>query len=184
MKIIVGLGNPGFKYRNTKHNIGFKVIDILSKQHSIKIKKSGYSGIYGIGRIAGKEVMLFKPLTYMNLSGSAVKSLISSFNDEDDEILVIADDFDIPLGSLRIKGKGSGGTHNGLRSIVGLIGEAFTRLRVGIAIEEESGIKHDFVLSGFPKKNKAALEEVIQQAALCTERWISEGLVKAMNEFN
>ncbi|MBF0253021.1 MAG: aminoacyl-tRNA hydrolase [Candidatus Omnitrophica bacterium] len=184
MKIIIGLGNPGFKYRNTKHNIGFKVIDGLAKKSGIKIKKSGYSGIYGVGKIEGKEVMLFKPLTYMNLSGEAVKSLTSSFAEKEDEILVVADDFDIALGSLRIKGKGSGGTHNGLRSIVSHVGESFARLRVGISVEDESEIKHDFVLSGFPRKYNEALQQAIEQAISCTQVWISEGLVKAMNEFN
>ena len=184
MKIIVGLGNPGLRYRNTKHNIGFKVLDLLAKKHRCGIKKKGFNGIYGVGRVAGQEVILFKPLTFMNLSGDAVEAICASRLDDKKDLLVISDDITLSLGSIRLREKGSSGGHNGLQSIIEKMGPDFARLRVGIRTVDTVEDASTYVLSSFPRKVRSALDDVLETAAGCAEAWLDKGMRAAMNHNN
>ena len=184
MKIIAGLGNPGLRYRNTRHNAGFKVVEALGDKYGIRIKKKGFGGVYGVGQACGNEVMLFKPTTYMNLSGEPLQAVCSKHLETRGELLVISDDFALPLGIIRLRVKGSSGGHNGLRSIIGRFGEDFCRLRVGIGGEEEGNEKKVFVLSSFSKYEKAELKKGVEKAAGCVETWLREGSESAMKEWN
>ena len=184
MKIIVGLGNPGFRYRNTRHNAGFIVIKALSKKYRINVKKKGFNGIYGIGRIENKEIMLFQPLTYMNLSGGPVKAGCSSRLSQIRDLLVVSDDFSIPLGTVRLREKGSSGGHNGLKSIIEYIGADFARLRIGIKTDILPEDKAKYVLSSFNRAEKSSLIKAVEKSVECIETWIQEGTKKAMSRFN
>lgn len=184
MKIIAGLGNPGFRYRNTRHNVGFKVLDAFSKEHGIKIKKRGYQGIYGTGSHAGEEIILFKPHTYMNLSGIAVKSIYSSYLDKESDLLIVTDDFNLPFGRIRIKDKGSAGGHNGLKSIIGQLGPEFHRVRLGVADGVMPDDRASYVLAPFPRKNREIVENMVKTSVECVESWISKGVKEAMALYN
>ncbi|MFH1878079.1 MAG: aminoacyl-tRNA hydrolase [Candidatus Omnitrophota bacterium] len=184
MKIIAGLGNPGLKYRNTRHNAGFMALEVLAGKHGIKIKKKGFSGVYGIGNINGFETLLFEPMTYMNLSGDAVKAVCSFKLKDKKDLLVIADDFNLLLGKLRLRKNGSAGGHNGLKSIAEKIGADFSRLRIGVGAGDAEGDMTDYVLGAFPRTDKAVLNETLEKAAECVEVWIREGAGAAMNIYN
>ncbi|HEX6159387.1 MAG TPA: aminoacyl-tRNA hydrolase, partial [Thermoanaerobaculia bacterium] len=133
MKLIVGLGNPGSGYERTRHNVGWMVLDAFARKFRIEIAKHEKNAMTGSGRVAGGSIMLAKPLTYMNLSGDAVKLLTNAYLDTTEELMVVYDDIDLPLGKLRIRPNGSAGTHNGMRSIIAeLQSENFPRLRIGI----------------------------------------------------
>ncbi len=180
MKIIVGLGNPGLRYRNTRHNAGFLAIKALSRKYRLAVRKKGFGGEYGTGHIARQEVMLFQPLTYMNLSGGAVKAVCSSRLAEKSDLLVISDDVNLPLGRIRLREKGSSGGHNGLRSVIDMMGPDFARLRIGVG---RSGLVEDmsvYVLSPFPRRERAALDEVLGKAVECVETWLAKGTEEAM----
>ncbi len=184
MKIIVGLGNPGLKYKNTRHNAGFMVLKVLAKRHHIALRTKGYGGVYGIGRIASHEVMLFEPLTYMNLSGEAVRSVSSAKLKDEQDLLVVGDDVSIPLGTLRLREKGSSGGHNGLKSIIGIIGQDFARLRFGVGSQDVPEDMAAYVLAPFLREEKRSLEETLDKAAECVESWVRHGVKDAMNRFN
>ncbi len=143
MIIFVGLGNPGKQYLNTYHNIGFKTADALAERLNIKLAKKGCKALYGEGKVNGQKVIIAKPQTYMNLSGESVLMFRKKYKDA--EIVVICDDIDLEKGKLRFRKKGSGGTHNGMRNIVNLIGEQFARLRIGIGKPDRD--LADYVLS-------------------------------------
>ena len=121
MYLIVGLGNPGLSYAKTRHNAGFQALDVLAKRLNVRIKTKGFSALYGEGRIDGERVILMKPQTYMNNSGEAVQSMMHFYKLEPDRMIVLYDDIDLPLGSMRIRANGSAGTHNGMRSILSCI---------------------------------------------------------------
>lgn len=185
MKIIVGLGNPGFRYKKTRHNVGFSVITAISKQYKIRIKKKGFSGNYGIGRINGWEVLLFEPMTYMNLSGQAVNAVCSSKLGDKKDLLIISDDINLPLGTLRLREKGSAGGHNGLKSIIGSIGEDFCRLRIGVAAENmpvEDMVS--FVLSRFSRKEFSVINDSIEKTVECVDMWVEQGIKEVMGRYN
>ncbi|MEA3489444.1 MAG: aminoacyl-tRNA hydrolase [Candidatus Omnitrophota bacterium] len=184
MKIIVGLGNPGLRYRNTRHNVGFLTLNILSKYYRLPVKKKGFSGRYGIGRIEQQEVMLFEPLTYMNLSGEAVNAVCSSRLDNKEDLLVITDDVNLPFGSIRLRQQGSSGGHNGLQSIIENIGPDFSRLRIGVGTDEEIEDMSAYVLSPFPRHQRAVLGDVLEKAARNAEIWLTMGIKEAMNRCN
>lgn len=184
MKIIVGLGNPGLKYKNTRHNIGFLVLKVLSKRHGIPVKKKAFKGLYGIGRIAAQEVMLFEPMTYMNLSGQAVKEAIYAKLECRAGLLVISDDTNLAFGNIRLRSAGSSGGHNGLASIIEEIGPDFARLRVGIKREEKIHDMADYVLSSFSRGEKALLTGVLGKAADAAENWASYDIKAAMSKYN
>ncbi len=185
MKIIVGLGNPGLRYRNTRHNAGFLVIKALSKKYKIPLRHRGFHGVYGTGRIDGREVMLFEPRTFMNLSGGAVAAVTGSKLKNKEDLMVAVDDINLPLGNLRLRKEGSAGGHNGLKSIIGVIGTEFARLRLGIKPAHEiEGDLARFVLAPFPRRDRAGLEDMIEKAVSCLEIWVSKGLEKAMETYN
>ena len=184
MKIIVGLGNPGLRYRNTRHNAGFLVIDELAKRHRIRVNKKAYGGLCGTGRINGVEILLFKPLTYMNLSGSAVSAVVSEKLQEKEDLLVVSDDIALTLGNIRLRTKGSSGGQNGLRSIIDRLGEDFARLRIGIGTDKEIMDSSSFVLGPFTRKERPLLAEALENAAGCVETWLTEGVLEAMSRYN
>ncbi len=184
MKIVVGLGNPGGQYLETRHNIGWMVLDKLADRAgwSGRGRERDASKIVQ-GRFGGVDLVLAKPLTYMNDSGIAVRKLLARERAPLPELLVVADDFALPFGRLRFREGGSAGGHNGLRSIVEELGtERFSRLRVGIG--EPSGGAVDHVLSRFHPDERARLEELLEAAADAIEAWAQEGTSKAANRFN
>lgn len=184
MYIIAGLGNPGRKYENTRHNIGFIALDLLAERNDIKINKLKHKALVGEGRISGQKVLLVKPQTYMNLSGQSLREVMAYYKEDIEHLIVIYDDIDIPEGTIRIRKKGSAGTHNGMRSIVyDLASDQFPRIRIGMGAERKSDLK-DFVLGGFSKEEKGLLEEAVERAALAAERIVEKGIEKAMNEYN
>jgi peptidyl-tRNA hydrolase, PTH1 family len=178
MKIIIGLGNPGFRYRNTRHNVGFLAVQGLAKKYKINIKKKGFGGVYGIGRIKREEVMLFKPMTFMNLSGEAVNSLYSSKLDDISDLLIINDDISMPLGTTRMREKGSSGGHNGLKSIIENIGSDFARFKIGIGSENQIDDVSRYVLSNFTRKQRKVLDEMLEETMVNIENWIEKGIRK------
>lgn len=184
MHVIVGLGNPGRAYENTRHNVGFKAIDLLAEGNQIKLNKIKHKALVGEGFISGQKVLLVKPQTYMNLSGQSVREILEYYKVPPENLLVLYDDIDIPSGRIRIRMKGSGGTHNGMRSILYDINtDQFPRVRIGIGKETPMDLK-DFVLSGFSKEEKTAVEKAIQRAADGVVCYLEKGIEKAMGEYN
>ena len=183
-KIIVGLGNPGLRYRRTKHNVGFRVLDEFAEKHGLRIRTKGFQGVYGIGRVLGEEVILFKPLTYMNLSGGPVEAICSSRLPDLEDLLVVSDDYNFSIGVIRIKEKGSAGGHNGLQSIIGKLGAEYSRLRVGVGIADMPEDKAKYVLSAFVREDKALLGDAMEKSVGCIETWIEKGVKEAMNQYN
>ncbi|HEX2059648.1 MAG TPA: aminoacyl-tRNA hydrolase, partial [Thermoanaerobaculia bacterium] len=149
MKLIVGLGNPGPEYERTRHNVGWQVIDAFAKKFRIEVTRHEKNALTGTGRVAGGSVMVAKPLTYMNLSGDAVRLLVNAYVESTQDLIVVYDDIDLPLGKLRIRPNGSAGTHNGMRSIISILQtEQFPRLRVGIGASDQGRLR-DYVLDEF-----------------------------------
>ncbi len=183
MYIIAGLGNPGKKYENTRHNIGFITLDFLAERHDIKINKIKHKALVGEGRISGQKVLLVKPQTYMNLSGESLREVMDYYKVDIEDMIVIYDDIDLPAGTVRIRKKGSAGTHNGMRSIVQHLGTDFPRIRMGIG-NDRKGDLVDFVLGGFSKEDKEVLEPAVERAALAVECYVDEGIEKSMNKYN
>lgn len=188
MYVIIGLGNPGSEYDGTRHNLGFAVIDAIAEKENVGLRAG--KGEYFIGWLnkAMKEVALVKPLTYMNNSGVAVKELMESFNITLEELLVVSDDINLPLGTIRIRSKGSDGGHNGLYSIIyQLQTNMFARIRCGIAgktIIRDTQTMTDFVLSRFEKEESIIVKKMIQDARDAAIEIIKNGIPKAMNLFN
>lgn len=184
MFIIAGLGNPGKKYENTRHNMGFEAIDILAEKYGIKVNRLRFNALTGEGRINGEKVLLIKPQTYMNLSGESLRPALDYYKTEAENLIVIYDDVDIPAGYIRVRKKGSAGTHNGMKSILyHLRTEEFPRIRVGIG----SGKKEDmisFVIGGISKNEAEILAEGAKKAADAAACIVEKGIEKAMNEYN
>ena len=184
MYIIVGLGNPGKKYENTRHNMGFLAIDLLAEEYGIKVDKIKFKALVGEGRIAGQKVLLVKPQTYMNLSGQSVQEVMHFYKEDIENLIVIYDDIDIPAGKIRVRKKGSAGTHNGMRNIVYLLADdGFPRIRVGIGSEKKVDLIN-FVTSGVSKGEKELLESALIQASKAAAAIVEKGIEKAMNEYN
>lgn len=185
MFVVVGLGNPGKDYANTRHNVGFDAIDLLAERNNIKLNKIKFTSVYGEGNINGEKVLLVKPQTYMNNSGVTVRDIYNFYKVPIENILVIVDDIDIGFGSVRIKSKGSAGSHNGLKSIVSLLQrQDFPRIKIGVGAKKENQDLASFVLSRFPKDERKEIEEAILMAVESVETIISYDIDKAMNEFN
>lgn len=161
MVIIVGLGNIGVQYRNTFHNLGFRVVDYLAEKLSIDVTKEKYKALIGKGRVNGQEVMLVKPTTYMNNSGQSVVLIKKKFKDA--RIIVAVDDIDLPKGAIRYRERGKSGTHNGMRSLVEYIGEDFERVRIGIGRDETKNLA-DYVLSNIRFEDEELFNEAIKKA--------------------
>ena len=184
MYIIAGLGNPGKKYEQTRHNMGFLAVDFLAEKYDIKVNKIRFRALTGEGRIAGQKVLLLKPQTYVNLSGESVRLALEYYKVSPQELIVIYDDIDIQAGMIRIRKKGSAGTHNGMRNILYHIRtEDFPRIRVGIG----SGRKEDminYVTGSVPKDEITLLKEAADKAACGAACIVEKGIEKAMNEYN
>ncbi len=185
MYFIVGLGNPGLQYENTRHNVGFMTIDYLANKYDIDVRKSKFKSLYGQGEISGHKVMLIKPQTYMNNSGEAVRELINFYKFDIDKLIVIYDDIDIDFGTIRIRKKGSAGSHNGMKSIIYQIqDDQFPRIKVSIGKKPEKWDLANFVLSGFSKEEVKILEDEIRLAVEGIEIILEEDIDKAMNKCN
>ena len=184
MYIIAGLGNPGGKYEGTRHNVGFSVIDALAEAHDIRVDKKQFKGLTGRGVIAGQQVLLLKPLTYMNLSGESVRAAFDFYKPETDQVLVIFDDISLETGQLRIRKKGSAGGHNGVKSIIAHLGTTeFPRIKVGVG-EPKRGELVDFILGHFHGEDAAVMKEAVKTAACAAEMFLEEGPEAAMNIYN
>lgn len=183
--IIVGLGNPGDKYEKTRHNVGFNVIDLLAKEYSIDVSKLKHKALMGEGRVGTEKVILVKPMTYMNLSGESVVDICNYYNVDLENVIVIYDDIDLDVGKIRIRKKGSGGTHNGMRSIIKCLGSnEFPRVRVGISKPKNGQDLADFVLSRFAKEDEKSLNESFENAVAAIDCAIRQDLDLAMNRYN
>jgi PTH1 family peptidyl-tRNA hydrolase len=183
MKLIVGLGNPGKKYSETRHNLGFKVINQLARRHPVEREESRYDALIGHCRIGSQKVLLMKPLTYMNLSGKAVQPMIRFYKIALEDLLVIYDDMDLPVADLRIRATGGSGGHKGVASIAQMLGsQDFARIRIGIGRPPHGAI--DWVLSAPLGEDRAELDSAVERAADAAQSWVVEGLVKTMNQFN
>ncbi|MBK5260720.1 MAG: aminoacyl-tRNA hydrolase [Thermoanaerobaculia bacterium] len=186
MKLIVGLGNPGPDYERTRHNIGWQVVDAFAAKFRIALDTHEKNAMTGRGRVAGGAVMVAKPLTFMNLSGDAVKLLINGYLESPAEMIVVYDDVDLPIGKLRIRPNGSSGTHNGMRSIVEVLGtEDFPRLRVGVRGERfgENPLR-DYVLDDFDPDEQEPVAESVTRAIDALTLFVRDDLKRAMNQFN
>lgn len=186
MWLIVGLGNPGAKYANTRHNIGFACLDYLAERHGLSFRGKKAKAELAEGHIAGQRIALAKPQTYMNLSGQAVSGLRSWYKiDPAEALLVIYDEVDLPFGRLRLRQKGSAGTHNGMKSVMGQLGsQEFPRLRVGIDRPPPQWELKDYVLGRFDKDEQEALPNIYIRVTEAVEMTIRDGFVAAMNAFN
>ncbi|HYI21633.1 MAG TPA: aminoacyl-tRNA hydrolase [Candidatus Limnocylindrales bacterium] len=184
MKIVVGLGNPGKQYEETRHNVGWMVLDRLAERAGwTGHARSRDAAATVNGRFNGLDLMLVKPTTYMNLSGVAVRKVLARQRAPLGDLLVVVDDFDLPLGRIRMRAEGSAGTHNGLRSIIGELGsQKFARLRVGIG-QPNRGAK-DHVLSRFATEEREVLAKVLEAAADAVEDWARFGPERAANQWN
>ena len=186
MYLIAGLGNPGRDYVNTRHNIGFDVIDVIAAQEHISVTEKKHRALIGKGIIAGQKVILIKPQTFMNLSGESIRSLLDYYKaDETQELLVISDDISLPVGQIRIRKKGSAGGHNGLKNIIAHLGhDAFLRIKMGVG-EKPSGYDLvDYVLGHFDKNDRELMDQAAEKAADAIRVILSEGTDAAMNLYN
>ena len=184
MKVIVGLGNPGGPYQWTRHNIGFQVLDRLAEEGHISLSHKQFKAHYGKGFVHSRDVLLVKPLTFMNLSGLAVKRILNYYKAGPEDLIVIHDDLDLPFGALRIKRWGGDGGHQGVRSIIDSVGgNNFLRLKMGIGRPPRGLDPADYVLRSFDELERHHLEDVLIRAAECLVVMISEGVEMAMNRF-
>ena len=192
MALVVGLGNPGIEYQFTPHNAGFLAIDRLAEQAGVGVANRRCRALTATARIAGREVILAKPETYMNLSGIAVQALLREFDvDAKRDLIVIYDEIDLPLGALRVRERGASGGHNGAKSISGAVGgDEWLRIRIGVAPPGEEAAesarrgRKDYVLAAWRKAQLAVLDEVLDRAARAVETILLKGPGAAMNEFN
>lgn len=185
MYVVIGLGNPGREYEATRHNVGFDTIELLARRNNINVNKIKFKSVLGEGQIGKEKVILMKPQTYMNNSGMAVYDILNFYKIPIENIIVIVDDIDIEFGTVRIKAKGSAGTHNGMRSIIYQIQkDNFPRVKVGIGKAREGQDLANFVLSRFSKEERSFVDSAIERAALAVETIIQHDINKAMNEFN
>lgn len=186
MHIIVGLGNPEKRYRNTRHNVGFDVIDALAEQYHIRMNEKKHRAVCGKGVIEGEKVLLAKPQTYMNLSGQSVAELLKFYKVSPSEhLLVIFDDISLAPGSLRIRKKGSAGGHNGIKSIIAEVGSSeFARIKVGVGQKPDGWDLADYVLGHFSKKEREGVDMAIGCAVQVAGYLVNGRMEEAMNRFN
>lgn len=185
MYIIIGLGNPEKDYSNTRHNMGFQVINKLAKQYEIEVTKSKFKGLYGNGVIEGEKVILLKPQTFMNLSGESVKEILQFYKIEIEQIILIYDDIDIEPGVIKIRKTGGPGTHNGMKSVVHETNtQNFKRVRVGIGMPEDKEDLIEYVIGAIPEEDKEPLEKGTELAKEAVVEIIKNGIDIAMNKFN
>ena len=184
MYAIVGLGNPDKKYDKTRHNVGFDVIDELAQQMGISVNTKRHKALCGLSSIGTEKVILVKPQTYMNLSGESVRAVMDFYKlDPKTDLIVISDDISLPTGKIRIRGKGSAGGHNGLKSIIAHAGtQDFMRVKVGVGANEGDLVKH--VLGKFGKNERALVDDAIIDAAGAVKVMITDSIEAAMNKYN
>lgn len=185
MFVVIGLGNPGKEYASTRHNVGFDAIDIIARRNNITLNKIKFKSVYGEGNIGNEKVLLVKPQTFMNNSGITVREIFQFYKVPIENIIVIVDDIDIDFATVRIKMKGSAGSHNGLKSIIyHLQNDEFPRIKIGIGKKYPNQDLADFVLSRFSKEDRQVVEESIMTAAEAVDVIIGEGIINAMNKYN
>lgn len=184
MYIIAGLGNPGKEYSGTRHNVGFDTIDCLVEKYNLKINKLKFNSIYWETQINGVKVMLVKPVTYMNRSGIAIAEIVNYYKVPLENLIVIYDDIDIPVGTLRIRPHGSGGTHNGMKSIISSLGnDNFPRIRIGIDRNPNMDLA-DYVLQRFTIDERCKIDDIIKSASGAAQEIIKSNLDNAMQKYN
>lgn len=184
MRIIVGLGNPGLVYRKTRHNAGFSGIDRLAERNGVKFNKKGFSAVYGEGQIGGERAILVKPQTYMNNSGDAVQQILNFYKLPPENLIVLYDDIDLPVGSLRIRANGSAGTHNGMRSILACVhSDKFPRVRIGVG-NDQTLLLRDYVLKRPSKDEQTILTEAFDRAAEAVELIAAGRITDAQTKYN
>jgi len=186
MYIIAGLGNPGRQYEQTRHNCGFRTIDILAERWKIDVNERRFKALCGVGFVEGRKTLLLKPQTFMNLSGEAVQEALAFYKaDPSTELVVICDDVALPVGRIRVRMKGSAGGHNGLKNIIQMIGtDAFMRVRVGVGAKTEGWDMADYVLGRFPLSEQVPMIEAFETASRAAAALISEDPQKVMSEYN
>lgn len=185
MRLIVGLGNPGPEYQWTPHNLGFLAVDEIANRASIRVERPEGKALVGLGKVAGEEVILAKPQTYMNLSGISVRDLLEKYELGPEDLLVMFDERDLPWGMIRIGERGSAGTHNGAKSVTSVVGtQEFARLRLGCGPDHPVGDLADYVLRPMKKAVLEAASEMVAEAGDAVEMILSQGIAAAMNKFN
>ena len=186
MYLIVGLGNPGKQYENTRHNVGFDAVDLLVDEYRVPSSGKQHKAMYGKGVIAGQKVILAKPLTYMNLSGESVRALVDYYKiDPEEELIVIYDDISLEPGKIRIRKKGSAGGHNGITNIIAQLGtQNFQRIKVGVGEKPKGWDLADYVLGHFSKDDRAKMQEGYTRAMHAAEMLVAGDVEQAMNEYN
>jgi PTH1 family peptidyl-tRNA hydrolase len=185
VKLVAGLGNPGDRYRGTRHNVGFVVLDAIAARHGLKFETAPAEALQARWRRPDADVLLVKPLTFMNLSGQAVGELLRYFRIDPAEVLIVTDDVNLPIGRLRARPGGTEGGHNGLKSITQHLGTIdYARLRIGVGRGDERRDLADHVTARFEPDEQGAIDESIARAADAVELWIGEGLLNVMNAFN
>ena len=185
MKLIVGLGNPGKDYEYTRHNVGFKAIDALAEKWGIALNQAKHKGLYGVGYVNGKKVILLKPMTYMNLSGESISAVMNYFKIDVENIVVIYDDLDLATGKLRLRQKGSAGGHNGIKSTIShLSTQEFNRVRIGIGRPQGGMSVTNYVLGNFTGEEWAELGPVIEKTTKACETFLEKPFLQVMNDYN
>ena len=186
MVIIAGLGNPTKEYENTRHNIGFMAIDALADKYHINVMDCKHKALVGKGVIGGTKVVLVKPLTYMNLSGEAIRTVVDYYKvDAESELIVIYDDISLDVGQLRIRKKGSAGGHNGIKNIIAnLKSDTFLRIKIGVGEKPKEYDLVDYVLGHFTKEEQEVMAEAYREAAAAAAMFLTDGPERAMNHFN
>lgn len=185
MYLIAGLGNPGSKYENTRHNMGFKAVDMIADKLGVEIKRSKFKGLIGEVKIGGEKVLLLKPQTYMNLSGESVREAAMYYDIPREKLIVIYDDMDLPAGNIRIRKSGGPGTHNGMKSVVNQLGiKDFPRIRVGVGAGSPGGDVVDHVIGKVGASEMRLLEDACAAAAAAACDIIRDGIDNAMNMHN
>ena len=185
MRLIVGLGNPGPEYQWTPHNLGFLAVDEIANRASIRVERPEGKALVGLGKVAGREVVLAKPQTYMNLSGISVRDLLEKYELGPEDLLVMFDERDLPWGMIRIGERGSAGTHNGAKSVTSVVGtQEFARLRLGCGPDHPVGDLADYVLRPMKKAVLEVASEMVAEAGDAVEMILTQGIAAAMNKFN
>ncbi|MBU3129177.1 aminoacyl-tRNA hydrolase [Clostridium tagluense] len=183
MYLVIGLGNPGDEYKNTRHNIGFDVIDLMASKYNVSVNRVKFKGVYGEINISSQKVILLKPSTYMNLSGESVQQAAAFYKIPSENIIIIYDDISLDVGKLRIRSKGSAGGHNGIKSIISNMGsDIFPRIKIGVGQPEKSMVS--YVLGRFSKEDRILVEKTLEASIKAMETIIAKGVTEAMNEFN
>ena len=182
MKAIVGLGNPGDDYQGTRHNVGFEVVNELARRWNVKLRK--WKSLADAVVVQDREVVLVEPKTYMNLSGEAVHAVMAFYKIPIEDVLVVVDEVQLPVGRIRLRPSGSAGGHNGLKSVIQHVGTGFPRLRLGVDRAKVDSVLRDHVLSKFSKADGDVVDAAVERAANAVETFVDEGLLSAMNKFN